>query len=289
MLPKTLEPVVEDKYVESLEELADLIASTDLRTGIVRITARSGDALLDVFIVVLNGKVVHIEVEDVRTGQRWRGEEALEHLKEILSAIEEGQSAVVDVFEASEDDIEMIFEYHGIRPEEIELEDVLPVPLETGIELETEELESAEAERKEAETEGTGVEVNEIEKVYGEEPEAVESYDFTEELEREPESLSREEILKKYGIKEPDESFVESILKEFTGVETDLRERISRVLRSYGVTVFKVEGIVEVLLGDDTDEEEVVETIRDFMKDIGVDELEVRTYRPEWLGEKDLR
>ncbi|WP_226988734.1 DUF2226 domain-containing protein [Methanopyrus kandleri] len=284
MLPKTLKPVVEDKYVESLEELADLIASADLRTGVVRITARSGDALLDAFIVVLNGKVVYIEVEEVRTGERWRGEEALEHLREILSAIEGGQSAVVDVFEASEDDIEMIFEYHGIRPKEIELEDVLPVPaLEADIEFETEELEGAE---KEEATEETGIGVEEIEEAYDEEPEAVESYDFTEEVEREPESLSREEILKKYGIKEPDESFVENILKEFTGVETDLRERISRVLRSYGITVFKVEGIVEVLLGNDTDEEEVVETIRDFMKDAGVDELEVRTYRPEWLGRK---
>ncbi|WP_456483466.1 DUF2226 domain-containing protein [Methanopyrus kandleri] len=284
MLPKTLKPVVKDKYVESLEELADLIASADLRTGVVRITARSGDALLDAFIVVLNGKVVYIEVEEVRTGERWQGEEALEHLREILSVIEEGQSAVVDVFEASEDDIEMIFEYHGVRPKEIELEDVLPVPvLEAGIELETEELEGAEKEEAPEETE---IGVEEIEEAYDEEPKAVESYDFTEELEREPESLSREEILKKYGIKEPDESFVENILKEFTGVETDLRGRISRVLRSYGITVFKVEGIVEVLLGNDTDEEEVVETIRDFMKDVGVDELEVRTYRPEWLRRK---
>ncbi|WP_456481999.1 DUF2226 domain-containing protein [Methanopyrus sp.] len=280
MLPKTLEPVVEDKYVESLEELADLIVSTDLRTGVVRITARSGDALLDAFIVVLDGKVIHIEVEEVRTGERWQGEEALERLKGILSAIEEGQPAVVDVFEASEDDIEMIFEYHGIRPKEIELEEVLPVPeLETGVELET-------AEEEEETSEETEIEAESIEEAYEEKPETVESYDFTEEVEREAESLSREEILKKYGIKEPDESFVESILKEFTGVETDLRERISRVLRSYGITVFKVEGIVEVLLGDDTDEEEVVETIRDFMKDVGVDELEVRTYRPEWLGRK---
>ncbi len=284
MLPKTLNPVVKDKYVESLEELADLIASADLRTGVVRITARSGDALLDAFIVVLNGKVVYIEVEEVRTGERWRGEEALERLKEILSVVEKGQSAVVDVFEASEEDVEMIFEYHGIRPKEIELDEVLPVPvLETDIELETEKLEGAEKEEAPEETE---IEVGEVEEAYDEEPEAVESYDFTEELERESESLSREEILKKYGIKEPDESFVKNILKEFTGVETDLRERISRVLRSYGITVFKAEGIVEVLLGDDTDEEDVVETIRDFMKDVGVDELEVRTYRPEWLGRK---
>ncbi|WP_456455242.1 DUF2226 domain-containing protein [Methanopyrus sp.] len=284
MLPKTLNPVVKDKYVESLEELADLIASADLRTGVVRITARSGDALLDAFIVVLNGKVVYIEVEEVRTGERWRGEEALELLKEILSVVEKGQSAVVDVFEASEEDVEMIFEYHGIRPKEIELDEVLPVPvLETNIELETEKLEGAEKEEAPEETE---IEVGEVEEAYDEEPEAVESYDFTEELERESESLSREEILKKYGIKEPDESFVKNILKEFTGVETDLRERISRVLRSYGITVFKAEGIVEVLLGDDTDEEDVVETIRDFMKDVGVDELEVRTYRPEWLGRK---
>ncbi len=283
-MPKTLNPVVKDKYVESLEELADLIASADLRTGVVRITARSGDALLDAFIVVLNGKVVYIEVEEVRTGERWRGEEALELLKEILSVVEKGQSAVVDVFEASEEDVEMIFEYHGIRPKEIELDEVLPVPvLETNIELETEKLEGAEKEEAPEETE---IEVGEVEEAYDEEPEAVESYDFTEELERESESLSREEILKKYGIKEPDESFVKNILKEFTGVETDLRERISRVLRSYGITVFKAEGIVEVLLGDDTDEEDVVETIRDFMKDVGVDELEVRTYRPEWLGRK---
>ncbi|WP_232452966.1 DUF2226 domain-containing protein [Methanopyrus sp. KOL6] len=284
MLPKTLSPVVKDKYVESLEELADLIASADLRTGVVRITSRSGDALLDAFIVVLNGKVVYIEVEEVRTGERWRGEEALERLKEILSVVEKGQSAVVDVFEASEEDVEMIFEYHGIRPKEIELDEVLPVPvLETDIELETEKLEGAEKEEAPEETE---IEVGEVEEAYDEEPEAVESYDFTEELERESESLSREEILKKYGIKEPDESFVKNILKEFTGVETDLRERISRVLRSCGITVFKAEGIVEVLLGDDTDEEDVVETIRDFMKDVGVDELEVRTYRPEWLGRK---
>ncbi|WP_457614209.1 DUF2226 domain-containing protein [Methanopyrus sp.] len=272
MLPKTLEPVVKDKYVESLEELANLIASGDLRTGIVRITARSGDALLDAFIVVLDDKVVHIEVEDARTGERWWGEEALERLREILSAIEEGQSAVVDVFEASRDDIEMIFEYHGIHPEEIELEEVLPASaLEAGIEAE--ELES----EKEVETD---IEVEDIEEVYNEEPETVKSYDFTEEVERESRSLSREEILKKYGIKEPDESFIENILKEFTGVETDLRKRISRVLRSYGITVFKVEGIVEVLLGDNADEGEIVETIRDFMKDVGVDELEVRTYRP---------
>ncbi len=284
MLPKTLNPVVKDKYVESPEELADLIASADLRTGVVRITARSGDALLDAFIVVLNGKVVYIGVEEVRTGERWRGEEALERLKEILSVVEKGQSAVVDVFEASEEDVEMIFEYHGIRPKEIELDEVLPVPvLETDIELETEKLEGAEKEEAPEETE---TEVGEVEEAYDEEPEAVESYDFTEELERESESLSREEILKKYGIKEPDESFVKNILKEFTGVETDLRERISRVLRSYGITVFKAEGIVEVLLGDDTDEEDIVETIRDFMKDVGVDELEVRTYRPEWLGRK---
>ncbi len=293
ILPKTLEPLVENEYVESIEDLHSILRRLPPGWhGVIRITGKIEGTLHDVFVVVRNGSVICLEIENVQTGERLQNEDALPKVESLLESLEEGEvSVVVDALEGDEEDIDMLVEYNDVEviEEPLPLTEVFGVEVPEEIEVEeaaveVEEVEAPEAEEIEVET--TVEEEIRVEDVADDKFEMIGSRDFTEERVEEikeelesMESTDREELLKKYGIEEPDESFVEAILEEFMGIESDIRERISRVLKGYGITVFKLEGNVRMILEDDADEEEIKETVYDFMKEMGMDEVSIEVAR----------
>ncbi len=288
ILPKTLEPVVENEYVESLEDLHSILRELPPQWhGIIRITGKIEGTLYDVFVVVKGGSVICLEIENVQTGERLQNEDALPKVESLLESLENGEiSVVVDALEGDEEDIDMLVEYNDVSviDEPLPLTEVFGVEIPEEIE-EIKEIEIPEAEEEEVEVETVEEEIR-VEDVADEKFEIIGSRDFTEErveeIKEELESMEtsdREELLKKYGIEEPDESFVEAILEEFMGIESDIRERISRVLKGYGITVFKLEGNVRMILEDDADEEEIKETVYDFMKEMGMDEVSIEVAR----------
>jgi len=290
ILPKTLEPVVENEYVESLEDLHSILRELPPQWhGVIRITGKIEGTLHDVFVVVKGGSVICLEIENVQTGERLQNEDALPKVESLLESLENGEiSVVVDALEGDEEDIDMLVEYNDVSV----IDEPLPLTEVFGVEIpeeikeieEVEEIEIPEV-KEEVEVETVEEEIR-VEDVADEKFEMIGSRDFTkervEEIKEELESMEasdREELLKKYGIEEPDESFVEAILEEFMGIESDIRERISRVLKGYGITVFKLEGNVRMILEDDADEEEIKETVYDFMKEMGMDEVSIEVAR----------
>ncbi len=278
-IPRTLEAVVKDEFVEDLDELVTTINEAELSSGIIRITKRLDRDLYDAIIVVLNGRVAHVQVENVTSQERWEGEEALEVLTELLADLSPQDPAVLDIYRGPAGEVKSFARYQ-LGVEELGDYDLASAVAEAyeraGIAAEgtvefTEEEEEVEEEPEEL------PEVGEVEvpPVEGGEAE-VETEVEEEAAEEKTEELSREELLKKYGIEEPDESFVESILEDMTGASEDLRKQVERVLRGYGITIFQLHGTVVVEPRSEEDVKHIEEAAEDLKEDLGLHEVEVR-------------
>ncbi len=264
-IPRTLEPVVSDEFVESLDDLVARINDAELSSGLIRITKRVERDLYDAIIVVLNGAVAHLQVENVTSRERWEGEEALDVLREILADISSEDPAVLDIYRGPGREIESFARYQ-LGVEELGEYDLASVIMEA-----YEETGAAEGEEK----------VVEFSEEAEEKPEAEAGAEVEAEVEEsvekeEVEELSREELLEKYGIKEPDESFVESVLEDMTGPSEDLHKQVERVLRGYGITIFQLSGVVLVDPRSEEDVKHIEEVVEDMKKDLGLNEISVR-------------
>ena len=278
-IPRTLEAVVKDEFVEDLDELVTTINEAELSSGIIRITKRLDRDLYDAIIVVLNGRVAHVQVENVTSQERWEGGEALEVLTELLADLSPQDPAVLDIYRGPAGEVKSFARYQ-LGVEELGDYDLASAVAEAyeraGVAAEgTVEFSEEEEEVEEEPEEPPEVEEVEVPSVEGVEVE-VETEVEEEAAEEKVEELSREELLKKYGIEEPDESFVESILEDMTGASEDLRKQVERVLRGYGITVFQLHGTVVVEPRSEEDVKHIEEAAEDLKEDLGLHEVEVR-------------
>ncbi|MEO2240678.1 MAG: DUF2226 domain-containing protein [Euryarchaeota archaeon] len=276
-IPKTMEAVVKDEFVEDLDELITTINEAELSSGIIRITKRFDRELYDAIIVVLNGRVAHVQVENVTSQERWEGEEALEVLTELLADLSPQDPAVLDIYRGPASEVKSFARYqlgveelgdYDLASAVAEAYERAGVAVEGTVEFSEEEEEKAEEASEAEEVEVPPMEVEEWE-VKAEGEEAAEEEEKIEEL-------SREELLKKYGIEEPDESFVESILEDMTGASEDLRKQVERVLRGYGITIFQLHGTVVVEPRSEEDIKHIEEAAEDLKEDLGLHGVEVR-------------
>ncbi len=268
-IPRTLEPVVSDEFVESLDDLVARINEAELSSGLIRITKRVERDLYDAIILVLNGAVAHLQVENVTSRERWEGEEALDVLREILADISPEDPAVLDIYRGPGREVESFARYQ-LGVEELGEYDLASVIMEA-----YEEAGAAEGEEKVVEFSEEAEEKPEAEAGAEVEAEVEEGVEKEKEKE-EVEELSREELLEKYGIKEPDESFVESVLEDMTGPSEDLHKQVERVLRGYGITIFQLSGVVLVDPRSEEDVKHIEEAVEDMKEDLGLNEISVR-------------